>query len=334
MKNSLLPYLACPHCSGDLQCRSIEEVGGEIKEGALRCEQCSREFPISNFIPRFVKGDLLASAQQTQRAWGYQWHIFNELHSSYRNQFLDWIDPIKPDFFQGKVIADAGCGMGRFTRLAAEFGAKEIIGFDLSVSVEAAWELSSDFPNLHYIQANIYLPPLKKKFNYIYSIGVLHHLPDPYRGFHSLCGLLKKDGAISAWVYGEENNGIIIKYLNPIRENITSRIPHRLLYYLTFLLNIPIHIILKIFYHPVETHAGLKFLYPFLPYRDYLFWLARYSFRHNHQVIFDHLVAPIAFYISRSKFKSWFTRKKLEEISITPRNNNSWRGFGIRKRTK
>jgi len=218
MKKRLLSYLACPHCSGDLQCQSTEEVREEIKEGILRCEQCNRNFPISNFIPRFVKGELLASAQQTQKAWGYQWHIFNELHSSYRDQFLDWIDPIRPDFFQGKVIADAGCGMGRFSRLAAEFGAKEIICFDLSASIEAARELSSDLPNLHFIQADIYSPPLKKQFDYIFSIGVLHHLPDPYRGFHSLCGILKKGGAISVWVYGEENNGVIIKYLNPIRK--------------------------------------------------------------------------------------------------------------------
>ncbi len=331
MKERLLNYLVCPTCRGSLRCDASERADEEIKEGRLLCEGCKKTYPIRDFIPRFVDGDLYESAKKTQRAWGYQWNVFDELHDSYPEQFLDWIAPIGKEFFRDKVVLDAGCGMGRFTRLAAEFGAREVIGFDISRAVEAARKSSADISNVHIIQADMFSLPLKQDFDFIYSIGVLHHLAEPYRGFKNLCRLLNKNGAILAWVYGYENNELIAKYLSPIREKLTSRLPLPCLYFLAFLLNIPFHLILKAVYRPVATNRLLKFFRPFLPYHDYLFWLAKYNFRHNHQVIFDHLAAPIAYYIPREEIVSWFEKEGLEGIRITSRNNNSWRGFGYRK---
>ena len=294
------------------------------------CDKCKNFYPIRNFIPRFVGEKINRSARMTQKAWGYQWRIFDELHGSYEKQFLDWITPISADFFKDKVVADAGCGMGRFTRLAAEFGAREVIGFDISGAVEIAQNWAKELPNLHIIQADIYSLPLKQDFDFIYSIGVLHHLPDPYRGFRKLCRLLVKGGAVSVWVYGYENNELIVKYLNPLREKVTSRLPLPFLYLLTLVLNIPLHVILKAVYLPVESHDFLKFFKPVLPYHDYLFWLAKFNFRHNHHVVFDHLVAPVAHYIPRGEIAGWFEKEGLKEIRITSRNNNSWRGYGVR----
>lgn len=331
MKEHLIRYLVCPDCRGSLRYNNIQKAEKEIKEGLLICEVCKKQYPIRNFIPRFAEGELCQAAQKTQRAWGYQWTVFDELHESYKEQFLDWIAPITPDFFQGKVIADAGCGMGRFTRLAAEFGARDVIGFDISPAVESAWKLSGRLDNLHFIQADIHSLPLKADFDLVYSIGVLHHLPDPEQGFRDICRLLNNGGTLSIWVYGYENNEFIVKYLNPFRENVTSRIPLSVLYFLTFILNVSVHIVLKSIYLPVDSCNTLKFFKPFLPYRDYLSWLARYNFRHNHHVIFDHLVAPIAHYIPRREIEGWFLKEGMSEVSITSRNNNSWRGSGILK---
>jgi SAM-dependent methyltransferase len=75
--------------------------------------------------------------------------------------------------------------------------------------------------------------PLARKFDYAFSVGVLHHLPDPRQGFMSLASRVKPGGRLSAWVYGAENNEWIVRFVNPVREKITSRIDQRALLHLS-----------------------------------------------------------------------------------------------------
>jgi hypothetical protein len=72
----------------------------------------------------------------------------------------------------------------------------------------------------------------------------------------------------------------------------------------------------------------LRAVHHLLPYRAYLTWLADYGLRHNHHVVFDHLVAPTAYYIPRDEFSAWFDRAGLADVTLSWRNQNSWRGFG------
>src|SRR5204862_8365464 len=141
----------------------------------------------------------------------------------YADQFLGWIAPVTPEFFRDKVVLEAGCGKGRHTQLAARWGARDVVGIDLSVAVETAFAATRSLPNAHVIQADIYHLPLSRKFDYAFSVGVLHHLPDPGAGFRSLASKVKPGGHVSAWIYGAENNEWITRYINPLRQRLTSR---------------------------------------------------------------------------------------------------------------
>ncbi|MBM2826345.1 MAG: Methyltransferase protein, partial [Dehalococcoidia bacterium] len=85
---------------------------------------------------------------------------------------------------------------------------------------------------------------------------------------------------------------------------------------------------LKLVYRPINAIRELSPLARILPYNSYLLWLSQFGFRHNHHVIFDHMAAPVAFYIRREEFESWFREAGLEEVVISWRNQNSWRGWG------
>jgi 2-polyprenyl-3-methyl-5-hydroxy-6-metoxy-1,4-benzoquinol methylase len=50
--------------------------------------------------------------KRTVKSFGYEWQKFSTLYPIYENEFLEWIKPIKQDFFRGKLILDAGCGGG------------------------------------------------------------------------------------------------------------------------------------------------------------------------------------------------------------------------------
>ncbi|MCI0661933.1 MAG: methyltransferase domain-containing protein [Acidobacteria bacterium] len=330
MRDNLLQYLTCPDCAGDLTLSTSDRSeGGEVISGELLCSRCRHGYPIRDGIPRFADLRKDAAQRSTALNFGAQWLVFDQLEQHYEKQFLDWIAPITPDFVRGKVVLEGGCGKGRHTRLIGEWGAREIIGVDFSEAVEAAYRNTKDLPNVHIIQADIYRLPLKQSFEYAFSVGVLHHLPDPQAGFAALIKHLKPGGAISTWVYGCENNGWIIKFINPLRIYLTSKLPPRVLYYLSYLPASVLFLLLKTVYLPVREIAISRYLF----YADYLGYIAGFPFKEIHSIVHDHLTAPIAFYISREEFGRWFEMEQTEHSQINWHNRNSWRGLAFTRST-
>jgi ribosomal protein L11 methylase PrmA len=50
------------------------------------------------------------------------------------------------------LVLDAGCGMGRYLRIAAEAGARPVVGLDVSAAVNAARDLTADLPNVALVR--------------------------------------------------------------------------------------------------------------------------------------------------------------------------------------
>ena len=139
MKAKLLDYIVCPHCKGQLQCDIQAQANDlpwvEIMEGSLTCQDCGQTYLISNGIPRLViSANLTDEVAKNVDGFGYEWLTFDEkIQDSFMTDkvnFLDFIQPITEDFLQEKFVLDAGCGMGRFLKLAAEFGSHEAIGIE------------------------------------------------------------------------------------------------------------------------------------------------------------------------------------------------------------
>ncbi|HEX5887948.1 MAG TPA: methyltransferase domain-containing protein [Pyrinomonadaceae bacterium] len=328
MKEKLLSYLVCPSCNGSLEL-SVERVEQqEIMEGAVRCNACATSFPITRGIPRFAElSEVESDKQATAANFGWQWQHFTEEDSRYAEQFLGWIAPVTPEFFQNKVVLEGGCGKGRHTQLAARWGAQDVIGIDLSAAVETAFAATRSLPNAHVVQADIYRLPLARKFDYAFSVGVLHHLPDPRGGFMSLASKLKPGGYLSAWIYGAENNEWIVRWVNPVRERVTSRLDKRVLLQLSKLPAACIYLATKLVYGPLNKNSSSVAKHLF--YNDYFRAIAPFGWREQHLIVFDHLVAPTAFYIPRDEFEEWWRELGASDVTISWHNKNSWRGRGV-----
>ena len=323
MKDALLPLLACPHCGGDLNLLTIRREGEDIMEGSLTCTSCGTAFPVRSGVPRFAE-DVTEVQERTADAFGYEWNRYSGIDARYRQQFLDWIAPVQPESFVGRNVLEGGCGKGRHTALAAEFGARNVVAIDLSSAVEAAFANTRHLPNAHIVQGDLNRPPVKRVFQLAYSVGVLHHLPDPERGFHALVSKLEPGGSIAAWVYGREGNGWIVHLVSPVRERVTVHLPHPVLDVLSGILTVPLFAATRLVYGPMRNSAlGRK-----LPYQPYLSYIATFGFKEHRTIIFDHLVAPVAFYLRREEFAAWFERAGLEDVQISAHNANSWRGLG------
>jgi SAM-dependent methyltransferase len=300
---------------------------GEIMNGELRCASCSSSFCITAGIPRFANLEHVETDKRaTAAGFGWQWQHFTQEDERYAEQFLGWIAPVTPEFFRDKIVLEGGCGKGRHTQLAARWGVRDVIGIDLSVAVETAFAATRTLPNAHIIQADIYHLPLARKFDYAFSVGVLHHLPDPHAGFLALASKVKPGGHVSAWIYGAENNEWITRWVNPVREKITSRLDRRALLQLSKLPAACLYLATKLVYGPLNRSGSS--LAKHLFYNDYLSAISNFGWREQHTIVFDHLVAPTAFYIPREDFETWWRDIDARDVEIGWHNKNSWRGLG------
>ena len=308
MKRKLLDYLRCPSCAGAIFLASVSRVeGADIIEGQLACEACKNIFPIVRGVPRFATPEQLEPDKAaTAENFGWQWQHFTHGDELYADQFLGWIAPVRPDFFREKVVLEGGCGKGRHTLLAAGWGAREVIGVDLSDAVETAFAATRKLENAHIVQADIYHLPFPRVFDYAFSVGVLHHLPDPAKGFYSLASKVKAGGHVSAWVYGAENNEWITRLINPLRERFSSRIDRRALLQLSKLPAALMYLATKLVYGPLNRSPAGSSLARHLFYNDYLSAISKFGWREQHTIVFDHLVAPTSHYIPRAAFEKWW----------------------------
>jgi SAM-dependent methyltransferase len=330
MKAKLVQYLACPSCSGDIRlAETTTSEGIEILEGKLECVGCAKQFAIVRGVPRFADlEEIDADKAAIASSFGFEWLHFTQEDEHYGDQLLGWLTPVKPEFFKDKVVLDGGCGKGRHMLKASSWGAREVVGIDLSDAVESAFAATRGVENMHVVQADICNLPLKRVFDYAYSVGVLDHIPEPEVGFRSLASKLRSGGHLSAWVYGAENNGWIINLVNPVRERITSRMNESLLLQLSKIPTAIVYATTKFVFGPLSKVPAGNAILGKLFYSDYLISISKFGFREQHNIVFDHLVAPTAHYVKREQFESWWKNIGAEETVIGWHNKNSWRGFG------
>ena len=307
MKKRLLEYLACPSCGNSVRLGEVaHEDGIEIMEGVLDCSGCARTFPIVRGVPRFADLNSIEEEKQaTAEKFGWSWQTFSQEEEKYAEEFLGWIAPVQPEFFAGKIVLEGGCGKGRHTRRVAQWGARDIVAVDLSAAVEVAFAATRGVENAHVIQADIFNLPLRRVFDYAFSVGVLHHLPDPRAGFKSLVSKVKPGGHVSAWVYGAENNGWIVRFVNPVRERITSRMNSRLLFHLSKIPTALVYTASKLFYGPMNRTPRRAAIARHSFYNDYLKFVSQFNWREQHLIVFDHLVRQPVLYFAR-RVRIWW----------------------------
>jgi SAM-dependent methyltransferase len=189
----LLDLLRCPGCRGALN----EQNGG------YACSRCQRQFPRERGVIRFVDPENYAGS------FGFQWQRyartqFDDAESRESEKDFSRKTGLTPAELQGKLVLDVGCGMGRFADVATRWGAR-VVGIDLSAAAEVA---ASNLADREFValQADVFsLPFAPESFDFIYSIGVLHHTPSCEQAVKALPQYLKPGGTLAVWLYSAYN---------------------------------------------------------------------------------------------------------------------------------
>jgi SAM-dependent methyltransferase len=242
MKRDLLQLIVCPECQGALELRDQRSAGGEVESGQLACGKGHR-FPIVDSIPRFVEGDAYADA------FALEWTAFRTAHldsftglSYLENQFQECVDfPLTQ--LEGKLVLDAGAGLGRFSEVVLNHGGK-VVAVDLSRAIDSAYANLNSRGNIHFLQADIFrLPFRRESFDFVYSWGVLHHTPDPPAAFKRLPALVRPGGKLMTFLYANYNKPYLA--ITEFYRRFTKRLPKRLLLKLCYIA-IPLYYVGKI----------------------------------------------------------------------------------------
>ena len=193
------------------------------------CTGCGRKYPQVNGVIRFV------DAQEYAGSFGFQWHVhartqLDTKENTRSERAFRRRTGFRPEDLAGKLVLDVGCGMGRFAEVATRWGA-HVVGIDLSLAAEVAAKNLQD-RTATIFQADVFkLPFAPESFDFIYSIGVLHHTPDCERAFKMLPGLLKPGGRIAIWLYSKYNNWY---KMSDVYRKVTRRMPPKLLHKLCY----------------------------------------------------------------------------------------------------
>lgn len=248
--------------------------------------------------------------------FGYKWSRYTDILPEHGVQFRKWIVPLAPADFRGARVLDAGCGIGANAFWMLQWGAKEVVAFDVDPrTVAAARKNLAAFPNARVLARSIFDIDWKDEFDFALSIGVIHHLEDPARAVQKLAQSVRLGGQVLIWVYGYEGNGWIVRYVSPVRRLIASRMNIGLLHFLTYCVSIPFYLFVK-----------------FLPTRStYFQQLKGFRFSHTHSIIFDQLLPAIAHYYRESEAKDLLRQADLTDVTAHHVNGISWAVIG-RKR--
>ena len=130
--------------------------------------------------------------------------------------------PLRDDSHPEMLIA--GCGTGSHSiRTSQRFRGVRVLAVDLSVSsisyaIRKTRELG--ITNIEYAQADILnLGDLTRTFDIVESVGVLHHLADPFIGWRTLLSRLRPGGFMHLGFYSQHARRHVVK----AREFIAAR---------------------------------------------------------------------------------------------------------------
>lgn len=182
-------------------------------------------------IASFVSSGDLNSDKKTVESFGQEWDAFDQFDAnelkSIGNEYFDIIGPAHLD--KSSLVLDVGCGTGRWSRYISE-KVRFVEAIDPSNAVVNAVKLTGEISNIRISQAGVdSIPFADETFDFVLSLGVLHHIPDTAAAMRNCVEKAKIGGHFLVYLYYSlDNRGWMFKSLfhcsNLLRRGI-SKLP-------------------------------------------------------------------------------------------------------------
>ncbi len=170
----------------------------------------------------------------TVASFGEEWSKFAAFTDQEIKEVGDQYFDILPPSLNLKEasVLDMGCGTGRWTKYICK-KAKFVEAIDPSKAVLSAHYLLKDEKNVRITQASVeHLPFAENSFDLVFSLGVLHHIPDTKRAMQKCVDQVKPEGYFLVYLYYSlDNRGSFYKFIfhaSTLIRRIVSKLPNGL----------------------------------------------------------------------------------------------------------
>ena len=187
----------------------------DIQDNRLICIGDGKEYEVVNNIPMLFEHldsntnlekttDLVRGFYEETPFPNYDSYdgIETFFEKANRSLFARLLNEQIPDH---SLVLEVGCGTGQFSNYLGIKLNRTVIGCDMcmnSLILAEKFRNENSIDNAHFLHANLFTPPLKDDmFDFVYSIGALHHTPDPKAGFRRISRLVKSGGHIILGLY-------------------------------------------------------------------------------------------------------------------------------------
>lgn len=245
--------------------------------------------------------------------FGHSWNIFSEILPVHEEQFLRWSSEFCKEDWLGKRFLDVGCGIGRNSYWPMSYGAASCLSIDVDERTLAAARANlAEYDTAVVENRSAYEIDEYDTFDIAMSIGVIHHLDDQPAAVRQMRQAIRPGGTVLLWLYGYENNQWLVRYFDPARRLLLSKLPLSFVYGLSL---------------PATSLLWLALKFG-LGRTEYMRLIRTFSFRHLRAIVFDHMIPKIAKYYRKHEAVALLESAGLENVKAHWVNEMSWTVIG------
>ena len=257
-----------------------------------------------------------STREQTIKDFGAQWTRFTDNEGYYgsgemlEDHFGALVDLER---LHGARVAEIGAGTGRFVRMLLDREVASVVAVEPSDAMDVLVHNTQQHRDrITYLRVRGDELPATADLDLVFSIGVLHHIPDPAPVVAAAYQALRPGGSMLVWLYGHEGNELYLAVVSPLRAIVKSS-PHWVVNSLTWML-----------YFPTVMYIRLCRWLP-LPMRDYATGvLGRFPADKIRLVIYDQLNPAHAEYYRRSEAIALLEDAGFRNVTAVHRHGYSW----------
>ena len=259
-------------------------------------------------INSFILPDEKNLDKKTVDSFGDEWSSFHSFDDAEIEKLGDeYFDIVKENQLnKNSLVLDVGCGSGRWSKYVAS-KAKFVEAVDPSNAVYVASKLTSNLSNVRVTQAGVSnIPFANDSFDFVFSLGVLHHIPNTQQAMQSCVEKLKSGGYFLVYLYYRfDNKSVLFKLLfafSNVFRLVISKMPHGLK-------KIVCNLIAAVVYFPLAKISSLvkNIFGEKMQQKIPLFYYANKSFYIMQNDALDRFGTPL---------EQRFTKKEIEKMMI------------------